>query len=370
MKMTEGEHIFKLMTMRLAGDTTPEESAALDQLIRTDPAIRASWEIMCATFSKEDINNGFLRLEPKPWVPVTQKRSRSFRTVLAAAAIAALLAGSIWWLLIPSRTQLSHVSTQPVTGGVKLTTASGQTVDLSHASGSGSIKGWKAEADSQVLRINSIAEGTPGLNRLTVPPGLTYRVVLPDGSKIWLNSASVLDFPGSFSGSERRIRLKGEAWMEIQANPQQVFVVETDGMVVTVMGTDFNLQAYDPSAPRLSLVHGAVRAEANGRQVILRPGQQVSIQNGHLITGIFDKSIVTSWRSGKYYFEQTSLRNIATILQRAYEIEVVIDGPETAEQAFSGLLNLHKPVKVFLDNLQSTSAIRYYFDEKGTLHFK
>ncbi|WP_109698354.1 FecR family protein [Chitinophaga deserti] len=370
MMMTEGEHIFKLMTMRLAGDTTPEETAELERLIQTDPAIRASWDIMCATFSKEDIDNKFRRLDHKPWAPISIKRSGPLRAVLAAAAIAALLAGCIWWLLSPSRTQLSHVTAIQATGGVTLSTTSGQTVDLSHSSGTSSIKGWQAEADSQVLRINSIAEGTSGLNRLTVPPGLTYRVVLPDGSKIWLNSASVLDFPGSFQGSERRIRLKGEAWMEIQANPQQVFVVETEGMTVTVLGTDFNLQAYDPSAIQLSLMYGAVRAEANGRQVTLRPGQQASLQNGNLTTGTFDESVVSSWRNNKYYFQQTTLRNIASVLQRAYEIEVVIDDPEAAEQAFSGLLNQRKPVKVFLDNLQSTTAIRYYFDDKGKLHFK
>ncbi len=164
--------------------------------------------------------------------------------------------------------------------------------------------------------------------------------------------------------------MQGEAWMEIKPEPAKPFIIESGDMEVTVLGTDFNLKAYPSGPTRLSLVNGAVKASVDGKEVILKPGQQATLQNGALQTGQFDELETTSWRQGKYYFQQTSLKEIAAIIERAYNLKTIFDDPTIATQTFSGMLNQQRPVKVFLENLHSTTAINYYFDNNGSLHIQ
>lgn len=366
MKMTKGEHLFKLMTMRLAGELSPGEAEALDRLIAGDPAVNARWEELCATFNPEDIGNHFERLD-KAWPTPAPRRTSRLRRFAMPAAAAALVAGLAWWVLMPFHHNegTARKMESPPAGSVVLQTASGQTVNLSHDSGN--IAGWQATANGQSLSITA-ADDAAGWNRLSVPTGLTYRVVLSDGSRIWLNSTSSLQFPGTFAGNQRRVRLSGEAWMEISPDPANAFVVETNGMEVTVLGTAFNLKAYAPGTVQLSLASGAVRAAASGKTVLVKPGQQVTLSNETLHTTHFDGDDISAWRHGKYFFQQTPLAEIAAILHRAYGLETVFDDPGAAGQTFTGLLNQHKPVTTFLENLQSTTAVRYYFDNAGKLH--
>ncbi|WP_341841056.1 FecR family protein [Chitinophaga caseinilytica] len=156
--------------------------------------------------------------------------------------------------------------------------------------------------------------------------------------------------------------------MVIAPDPSKIFIVETDSMEVTVLGTTFNLKAYESGAAELSLVNGAVKAASMGKQLTLRPGQQAFLHNGTLNTRLFDVPEIAAWRDGKYYFEQIPLTEIAAILQRAYNLETVFDDQNIAAQTFTGLLNQHKPVGTFLENLQSTTAVQYYFDNSGKLH--
>ncbi|WP_341841055.1 hypothetical protein [Chitinophaga caseinilytica] len=195
MKMTKGEHLFTLMTMRLSGELTPGEAEELDRLIATDPAVKARWMELCRTFAPSDIANHFERLN-EPKLP-RRRAPRTLRFVLAAAA-AAMVSGLVWWVATPvfRNREIARKNEAPLPGGVVLSTASGQTVNLSHPS-SATLSGWQATTSAQTLNITT-ADDAAGWNRLSVPPGLTYRVILPDGSKIWLNSATSLQFPGTF----------------------------------------------------------------------------------------------------------------------------------------------------------------------------
>ncbi len=216
MKMTKGEHIFTLMTMRLAGELPPEEVAELDSLIASDPALQERWNTLCATFAAGDIDTQFERFappvsaaSPKVFTGIEVRRG-VWRRCRAAGGPLLVCTGSF------PQYNASARKTQPPSGAVVLSTASGQTIDVARA---GNIDGWQAEADSEALRITA-ADEAAGWNRLSVPPGLTYRIVLPDGSRIWLNSASQLQFPGAFHLTSGAYACRGKhGWKSNQNQP-------------------------------------------------------------------------------------------------------------------------------------------------------
>ncbi len=117
--------------------------------------------------------------------------------------------------------------------------------------------------------------GRPVVNKLNVPRGGQYRLVLHDGTKVWLNAASKLEFPSAFVDSQRVVQLEGEAYFEVAANAAQPFVVQTAGMKVEVLGTHFNLKAYhDEPGIQAALLEGSVRiVSADGRTRSCGPGR-------------------------------------------------------------------------------------------------
>ena len=116
-------------------------------------------------------------------------------------------------------------------------------------------------------------------NTITIPRSGEYKLVLSDGTKVWLNSASKLKYPVAFTGGQRKVFLEGEAYFEVAADTVHPFLVETSGMSVTVMGTGFNVMAYpEEMEAAVTLVHGKVGVQTDHRQQILQPDEQYVFQ--------------------------------------------------------------------------------------------
>lgn len=185
--------------------------------------------------------------------------------------------------------------------------------------------------------VNGSTAGKVMMNTMTTPNGGQYNLVLPDGSKVWLNAASSITYPASFTGSERQIRISGEAYMEIAQNKSMPFLVDIDGRsLVQVLGTSFNINSYtNEGRIKTTLMQGSVRVsnlEKNsrhiGKSVLLRPGQQA------VITGTEDIKVqpvnteyVLAWKNGFINFESASFQEIMRQIERWYDIEVKIEGP-------------------------------------------
>ncbi|MGN6421572.1 MAG: FecR family protein [Pseudobacter sp.] len=167
------------------------------------------------------------------------------------------------------------------------------------------------------------------INEISIPNGSNYKLVLADGTKIWLNSATRLKFPNRFTGKERKIELSGEAFIDVVKNQEQPFIVSANGVDIKVLGTSFNVNTYsdNPSINTTTLVEGAVQVSKNGQATLLKPGQQANVSEEGKITTVSnaDTYAVTSWVRNKFYFENMPLSQAIQILARWYDFKVVYE---------------------------------------------
>jgi transmembrane sensor len=178
-------------------------------------------------------------------------------------------------------------------------------------------------------------------NTLSVPRGKQYQVVLQDGTKVFLDAASSIRFPTAFNGKERRVEITGEAWFEVAKNATMPFVVRVRQSEVQVLGTSFNISAYEDEAMlKTTLVEGSVRfvamsgssaqagavaQEANSR--MLRPGQQTQLSKDGKIKVLnnVDVAEVLAWKNGLFHFDGQGIQSIMNQLARWYDVEIVYE---------------------------------------------
>ena len=167
----------------------------------------------------------------------------------------------------------------------------------------------------------------PKLQQLSTPRGMDFKVVLSDGSEVWLNAESSIEFPATFVGQERMVRLKGEAYFKVAHNADFPFVVQTDHMNVRVLGTEFNLKAYDAEQPTVSLVEGSVevsRSLSDDKVCRLVPGQQACYNDdGEVQVDKADVYEVQQWVNGFFYFDNKPLIEILRNMGRWYNYGVI-----------------------------------------------
>jgi ferric-dicitrate binding protein FerR (iron transport regulator) len=267
---------------------------------------------------------------------------------MAAAAVAGLvvLAG-VYVLRSPAHRDTTTAAVQPAPqhdiapGGDKavLTLADGTVILLDSAQNGTLARQNNAVIQKQngQLLIRAHAVNPPAgamlYNTITTPRGGQFQVLLPDGSRVWLNAASSLKFPAAFTGKERAVELQGEGYFEIARNTTTPFLVTAGGMKVQVLGTEFNITAYaDEAAVSTTLVQGAVRigdAGAAGR--LLHPGQQAVLQHDAAAMKVTDISAadmeqVIAWKNGEFSFQDATVESVMRQLSRWYNVEVVYEG--------------------------------------------
>lgn len=210
---------------------------------------------------------------------------------------------------------------------------------------------------------------------LAIPKGSTYRVVLPDGTRVWLNAASTLTYPSRFSDNERTVELEGEAYFEVSeiqgpvqrasgnsgASRKVPFIVRTRSQSVEVLGTRFNIAAYaDETVARTTLVEGSVRVGAalNTASAVLKPGQQSIVSGRQISVAEVDVSAYTGWKEGYFTFNGTELREAMRQLSRWYDVDIIYEGsiPPTP---FYGKINRNNSLAAALDILK-----------EGNVHFR
>jgi len=270
-----------------------------------------------------------------------------------AAAILLLLAGG--WLigLINQRDQSAGISeknnTTPATitpGGNKafLTLADGRNIILDS-----SADGELAKQGNVLIRKEngklaySIGNGNSEqlFNTVRTPNGGQYMLELADGTKVWLNAASSLKFPATFSGNERRVEMTGEVYFEIAKNAKQPFIVRSNEIDIRVTGTHFNINAYpDEGSTSTTLLEGAVDISDGGKWIRLHPGEQARSVPGQPLTLMKNTDLeeVMAWKKGKFIFNQADIRKIMRQISRWYDVEIVYQG-SVSQETFSGMVS-------------------------------
>ena len=163
---------------------------------------------------------------------------------------------------------------------------------------------------------------------LSTPRGKTFEVVLGDGSKIWLNADSRLEYPSRFVGDRRVVKLYGEAYFQISKDEKRPFIVETDGLQTIVLGTEFNVRNYKKESSHVTLIEGSVKVNntANEYSVVLSPGENARImEDGSLGGQKVDVDTYIYWRDGYFYFDNRTFADIMQDIGRWYNVNVVFD---------------------------------------------
>jgi len=256
---------------------------------------------------------------------------------------------------------------------VELQLPNEKTLALSDEQQQIALNGITLNNAQRTLSYSSPGNAPAGLAVLSVPVGKDYKIQLSDGTEVWLNAASKLEFPFNFEGATREITITtGEAYLKVAPNPQKPFIVHLPhSSHVEILGTAFNVNTYDQDKIRVSLLEGAVKMQTKQGAKIMKPGEQtIYMPEKGLELGTFEEDNVLAWRQGIYRFEDVPLEEICQVIPRWFGMKVVIDDAQIAQKRFTGSFNKHLPIETSLDGLKSTGLIDYGFDKDSTLHIK
>ncbi|WP_207514722.1 FecR family protein [Longitalea luteola] len=198
-------------------------------------------------------------------------------------------------------------------------------------------------------------------NTLQIPNGGGYELVLSDGSKVWLNSASRLRFPVNFSGNSREVELSGEAYFEIARDKARPFKVRFNNNTVEVLGTHFNVNSYtDETTQAVTLLEGSVNVSNAQTKVIIKPGQQARL-NGikNIQVKEVDVEEAIAWKNGYFIFVEEDIKSIMRKLARWYDFSPEYQG-NIGDEQFGGMIS----------RFRNISEVLKMFESTGTIHFK
>lgn len=202
-------------------------------------------------------------------------------------------------------------------------------------------------------------------NILSTPRGGQYRLLLPDGTKVWLNAASLIRFPADFTGKERKVSISGEVYFEVARNRKMPFLVEAGGVLVRVLGTNFNVKAYpDDEIIQTSLTEGLVKLQSGTASVELKPGYKASIplKGREFSVAPADLKVDLAWKDGVFRFDNADMKDVLKDISRWYDVEIIMD-ERVSSHAFVGEIDRHSNLSEVLLILEAGGEVK--FDIQG-----
>lgn len=200
------------------------------------------------------------------------------------------------------------------------------------------------------------------INTITTPNGGQYQVILPDGTKVYLNAASSLKYPIAFIGAERRVTLTGEGYFEVAKNRSKPFLVVSGNQVVKVLGTHFNVESYPDQPVKTTLAEGSVQVNLPNTGLTLIPGQQ-AINNGSTLEKIkIDPDQAIAWKDGLFVFNHTPLINVLQQISRWYNVQV--DLTDIPVIYFDGEISRNLPLSELLKAIEQNNHIIFKIEER------
>jgi len=374
-------YIARLITKYLQGTTLSEdEHKDLQKWLNNNPENKELLESFqeSGQVQKELDFIGSLDVEAA-WERLQQGQERpgtKWTILRYAGYAAAILVISVFsWILlrqpsgqpekgIQSAAHRYHNDVLPGNNKAKLVLSDGRTVELEDRPDKLAEKdGTRIIGKDGEIRYRNSRPKTQALiyNTLMVPKAGTYRLVLPDGTKIWVNALSELRFPVQFGAEQRKVYLSGEAYFEVAHDAGRPFVVEVNGTTVEVLGTHFNVNSYS-KITTTTLLEGAVKvANKTGHQLLV-PGQQAEVgESIHIQQANVNKAI--AWKSGDFYFKSDTITEIMEELSRWYDVDVRFEGEIPEKKGYSGNIRRDVNLSEVLEMLSYVSGAR--FDVRG-----
>jgi ferric-dicitrate binding protein FerR (iron transport regulator) len=271
------------------------------------------------------------------------RRMRPWRWVAAASVILVMSYGL--WVMSGKKSQVTGEETEvaktndvPAPTGTKamITLADGTTVYLDSVAGGmlavqNDVQVMKTAEGKVVYSSASRVSGEIVYNTLFNPRGSkVVDMTLSDGSHVWLNAGSSVKYPVAFVGNERKIEITGEAYFEVTHDAKKPFIVSKGETSVTVLGTHFNVNAYDDEdAVKVTLLEGSVKVGASDKTVTIKPGEQAQVNGGNAIGLVVNRGVdvdeVMAWKNGKFSFKGQDLELIMRAVARWYDVDIVYE---------------------------------------------
>ena len=287
-----------------------------------------------------------------------------------AASVLIIVGTALWWMTEdkePVKQELVADWTEMLPGNEKstLTTTDNQTIVLE--TGQSAVKGNKlvAHIEGGKEKLSVDVDKVPGYNRLAVPAGGQYELVLEDGTEVKINAASELLFPAHFS-NPRIVRLTGEGLFKVKADKENPFIVQLGDLQVKVTGTTFNIKSYtDEKELSVALIEGEVQIYKMHKELVkLSPGQLFTYNKETETYTVenTDLTSITSWVEDMFVFRKEPIKNIMKILSRWYNINISVS-KEVENVRYTGVLMSKKPLKETLDLLKRTDELDFHYEE-------
>lgn len=224
--------------------------------------------------------------------------------------------------------------------------------------------GVTLNAKGEVLLYQQAASDSISMvyNTLEVPRKGEFQLVLADGTKVWINSESSIKYPVAFNGKERRVYLEGEAYFEVSKNEHMPFVVELGKVAVRVLGTSFNARAYqDEKNVYATLAEGKICLETGKHCMHLSPEEQgiVNLVNGNISKKKVDIQLYTSWKDGRFAFQEQTLEEMMNTLSRWYDIQVFFEHEALRQVTFTGNLKRYDGFNKIIELLEMTEMAHF-----------
>lgn len=309
-------------------------------------------------------------------------KKRSLQWLKIAAIFLVILSATIYILFLQKTAVTKPVdvvktkTSKIIPGGNKayLTTADGSVITLD------GLKNGRLSAQNGI-DINKVKDGLLQYSKIadigannnavdyhtiTIPRGGQYQLVLSDGTKVWLNSASTLRYPVSFTKNERMVQLTGEAYFEVAKDRTKPFRVNVNNLDVKVLGTHFNIMAYkDENAIKTTLLEGSVQLTAHNKKVMLKPGEQGKLGYGSETIDVtqVDAEEAVAWKEGYFVFDNEDIHTIMKRISRWYDVEVVFP-PNFKRANFGGTVSRFKDVAQVLKSLELTGSVHFEIKER------
>jgi ferric-dicitrate binding protein FerR (iron transport regulator) len=202
---------------------------------------------------------------------------------------------------------------------------------------------------------------------LTVPRGSRpLTLALPDGTKVWVDAGSEITYPAIFSGPERKVSVKGQSYFEVAKNAAKPFVVAKNDMEIRVLGTHFNVNAFDDESNiRVTLLEGKVQVGRTGESALLDPGQQALLPtNGKIkLDSNVDLEVVMAWKNNRFELNGQTIEPIMRQVARWYGVEIEYQGG-VPDDNFVGSIPRQENVSVLLKILEQTQAVHFKITDK------
>lgn len=365
---------------RLTGDSFLE--TYWEEFIEENPALKEEMDKAIEEFSKIKLNSNTLteaehnvlldRIHVSSSQIKSSSRLRQFIPYAAAACLALIVGISLYF--IKSTSETTGLLSENIIVGENLdekdiylitdagTTTFSQNVHV-QVSESGSTIVQEADGNKSTI----IEKEKSTMNKLVVPYGKRSKLELSDGTKVWLNSGSTLEFPSIFADKTRTVNLIGEMYVEVMKNPQRPFLVNTPDMQVKVYGTTFNISTYPDNSPQsVVLVEGSVGIKTETeKEILLVPNEMFAYQNHEWSKSEVDATKYISWKDGYIVLKKTPIEEVLKQIERYYNLSFKIDKSlDLQSKTCTGKIYLSDNLDNIMTTISLLSSTRYSRDNK------